>query len=63
MAITFCPPEEEEEEEEEENLTVASCSFLTISSWESGLLARRPPDPNLNIAGKSGREIPRTVCR
>ena len=42
MAITFCPPEEE-------NLTVASCTFLTISSWESGLLARRPPDPNLNI--------------
>ena len=47
MAITFCPPVEEEEE----NLTVASCTFLTISSSESGLRASRPPDPNLNIAG------------
>ena len=50
MAITFCPPEEEEEE----NLTVASCTFLTISSSESGLRASRPPDLNLNIAGTPG---------
>ena len=53
MAITFCPPEEEGEEEE--NLTVVSCSFLTISSSESGLRASRPPDPNLNIAGNLAR--------
>ena len=30
MAITFCPPEEE-------NLTVASCSLLTLSTSDNGL--------------------------